>query len=70
MEDLIAQGYRVSKKKLDERHLLLCIKSLAHFHKQMFNLQIDKQKEYRNFCDDIELQQLQNYKKKQLERIK
>jgi len=70
MEDLTAQGYRVSKKKLDERHLLLCIKSLAHFHRRMFNLELNKHGQYRSFCNDIKIQQLKDYKEKQLRKIK
>jgi len=70
MEDLTAQGYRVSKRKLDERHLLLCIKSLAHFHRRMFNLEMNKHGQYRSFCNEIKMQQLKDYREKQLNKIK
>jgi hypothetical protein len=65
MEDLTNQGYTVIKRRLDEKHLLFCVRSLARFHRHMLQLQKKQHQQFGKFINYIK-----NSKKVDQERMR
>jgi len=70
MEDLTAQGYSVMKKTLNQENLTFCIRSLAQFHRTMFDLQKRGLWHFQYFGIVMSQSYLDQTRQKQLKRIR
>jgi len=70
MEDLTSKGYTIIERRLDEKHLLFCVRSLARFHRHMFRLQEKKHQLFRKFINNIKDSNLDQERMRQLKKLR